>query len=67
MDQLEITVYARAWSLPCWRAKRLLRRKVYAFRGHKVPRAYGGARSAGAGAVQAKAAVTGAPTTIGSR
>ncbi len=32
MDQLEITVYARARSLPCWRAKRLLRRKVYAFR-----------------------------------
>ena len=32
MDQLEITVYAKAWSLPCWRTKRLLRRKGYAFR-----------------------------------
>ncbi len=31
MDQLEITVNAKAWSLPCWRTKRLLRRKGYAF------------------------------------
>lgn len=31
MDQLEIKVYAKTWSLPCWRTKRLLRRKGYAF------------------------------------
>ena len=31
MDQLEITVYAKARSLSCWHAKRLLGRKGYAF------------------------------------
>ena len=31
MDQLEITVYARARGMSTWRIKRLLRRKGYAF------------------------------------
>jgi glutaredoxin 3 len=31
MDQLEITVYTRAWCVRAWRVKRLLRRKGYAF------------------------------------
>jgi glutaredoxin 3 len=31
MDQLEITVYARARCMGTWRIKRLLRRKGYAF------------------------------------
>jgi glutaredoxin 3 len=31
MDQLEITVYARAYCVRAWRVKRLLRRKGYAF------------------------------------
>jgi glutaredoxin 3 len=31
MDQLEITIYAKARCPYCWRAKRLLGRKGYAF------------------------------------
>ena len=32
MEQMEITIYARARSLACWRTKRLLRRRGYAFK-----------------------------------
>ncbi len=31
MDQKKIEVYTRSWCSYCWRAKRLLKRKGYAF------------------------------------
>ena len=32
MNQMEITMYAEARSLSCWRTKRLLRRRGYTFK-----------------------------------
>ena len=55
MEQKPVVIYVRSRSPRCWRAKRLLRRRGYAFDVVEVPRSDGGfaprlARTIGVGA-----------------